>query len=132
LLAGCSLKQCPWAKALYQKHRSRGKRHHEALRIIAKKWAKIIFAMCKNNTLYDEERFLAARKRCPANCSLAKNPALSLFIRGHIQRKQKGSAQQVRRAPQSHTKSIPRDRRRSICPVSHAQQKDPKESNRNC
>jgi hypothetical protein len=71
LFAGCSLKQCAWAKAHYQKQRDRGKRHHEALRIVANKWAKIIFAMWKHKTLYDEKRFLAARQRYTANCSIA-------------------------------------------------------------
>jgi len=63
LFAGCSLNNCTWARELYSKHRHLGKRHHEALRIVANKWAKIIFAMWKNNTLYDQERFLGDRAR---------------------------------------------------------------------
>lgn len=63
LFAGCSLPRCAWAQALYAEQRKRGKRHAEALRVVAHKWLKIIFAMRISNTLYDEQQFLTARVR---------------------------------------------------------------------
>lgn len=61
LFAGCSLPRCNWAKALYFEQRSRGKCHQEALRMVANRWAKIIFAMWKTRTEYDESRYLQAK-----------------------------------------------------------------------
>lgn len=63
LFAGCSLKECCWARAFYDVQRQHGSRHPEALRAVAHKWVKIIFAMRRFNTIYDEERFLAAKER---------------------------------------------------------------------
>lgn len=66
LFAGCSLNNCPWAKQLYAAQRAKGKRHQEAIRIVANRWAKIIFAMWQSGTLYDEARYLAAKRRYAA------------------------------------------------------------------
>lgn len=63
LFAGCSLPRSDWAHDLYHEQRKQGKRHAEALRVVAHKWLKIIFAMRTTRTLYDEQRFLAARVR---------------------------------------------------------------------
>nr|PZN71272.1 MAG: IS110 family transposase [Bacillota bacterium] len=63
LFAGCSIRRCSWAHALYEQQRAKGKRHHEAVRAVAHKWAKIIFAMWQSKTCYDERIYLAARKQ---------------------------------------------------------------------
>lgn len=63
LFAGCSLKECHWAYSLYTEQRNHGKHHSEALRVVAHKWLKIIFAIRKSHTLYEEHRFLAAKLR---------------------------------------------------------------------
>lgn len=63
LFAGCSLQRSAWAYALYAEQRKKGKRHSEALRVVAHKWVKIIFAIRISKTLYDEQLFLAARVR---------------------------------------------------------------------
>lgn len=71
LFAGCSLTRCPWARALYAAQRAKGKQHQEAIRIVANRWVKIIFAMWKNGTLYDEARYLAAKERFEARSPAA-------------------------------------------------------------
>jgi hypothetical protein len=56
-----SLKYCEWARLLYRAKRKEGKKHELALRIVAHRWEKIIYAMWKHNTPYDETTFLASR-----------------------------------------------------------------------
>jgi transposase len=56
-----SLKYCEWAKLLYRAKRKEGKKHELALRIVAHRWEKIIYAMWKHNNPYDETTFLASR-----------------------------------------------------------------------
>lgn len=63
LFAGCSLLRSNWARRCYDEHRQRGKKHPEALRVVAHKWLKIIFAMRRSNTLYNEQQYLDARTR---------------------------------------------------------------------
>lgn len=63
LFASSSLSRCDWALALYTSQRAKGKHHQEAIRIVANRWAKIIFAMRQTQTLYDEFRFMEARER---------------------------------------------------------------------
>jgi transposase len=52
-----------WAREYYDKKRSEGKSHHEAIRALANIWVRIIFAMWKNFKPYDESIFLAAREK---------------------------------------------------------------------
>jgi len=59
LFAFCSLNRSQWAYRYYQKHREMGKTHNHALRLLADKWLKIIFAMWKKYSVYDERIFLA-------------------------------------------------------------------------
>ncbi|MCH7764370.1 MAG: IS110 family transposase [Candidatus Marinimicrobia bacterium] len=59
LFAFCSLTRSQWAYHYYQKHREMGKTHNHALRLLADKWLKIIFAMWKKYAVYDERIFLA-------------------------------------------------------------------------
>ncbi len=52
-----------WAKSYYNKKIKEGKTHRHALRCLAERWMKIIFAMWKNGEKYDEDKILAARER---------------------------------------------------------------------
>ncbi|BAF60577.1 transposase and inactivated derivatives [Pelotomaculum thermopropionicum SI] len=63
LFAFQSISQVPWAREYYDTKRSQGKTHHEALRALANIWVRVIFAMWKNRTCYDEATFIAARAR---------------------------------------------------------------------
>jgi len=56
--AGSSIVWCDWAKAFYDHLRAHGKGRHAALRALAYKWIRIIFACWKNRSRYDEEIFL--------------------------------------------------------------------------
>jgi len=58
-----STKWSAWAKAYYQDLRDRGKRHHSAVRSLAYKWIRVLFACWKNRTPYDEQVFLDALTR---------------------------------------------------------------------
>jgi transposase len=62
-LAFSSLRTASWAWAFYQKHRAQGKTHNHALRCLANLHVRILFAMWKNQTCYDENLFLAQRAR---------------------------------------------------------------------
>jgi len=58
--AASSTKWCDWAKGYYQHLRDRGKSHHAAVRALAFKWIRIIFACWKSRTPYDNQVFLEA------------------------------------------------------------------------
>ena len=62
-LAFVSLRHSEWARAYYQRCRKRGHRHHHALRVLAAKWLKIIFAMWTRQVPYDEQYHLANMAR---------------------------------------------------------------------
>ena len=55
-----SIGSCPWAKALYDSLRERGKGHHAAVRAVSFKWIRILFACWKQRVPYDPERYLQA------------------------------------------------------------------------
>ena len=57
-LAFQSISKSVWAREYYDEKRALGKRHHEALRMVAHKWVKVIFAMRRDQTVYDEESHL--------------------------------------------------------------------------
>ena len=61
--AGCSIRYCSWAHAHYDALRARGKGHHAALRSVAFKWIRILFACWKQRTPYDPQRYLQALQR---------------------------------------------------------------------
>ena len=63
LLSFVSIRWVSWARDYYDTKRKQGKTHHEALRALANIWVRIIFAMWKNRTCYDEATFIAARER---------------------------------------------------------------------
>lgn len=58
-----SLKMSEWARAYYDRCRSRGHRHHHALRALGAKWLKIIFVLWSRQIAYDETRHLATIAR---------------------------------------------------------------------
>jgi transposase len=47
-----------WSKAYYDHLRTRGHRHHAAVRSLAFKWIRILFRCWKNRQPYDEARYL--------------------------------------------------------------------------
>jgi transposase len=62
-VAFSSLSQCKWAKHYYDRHRNSGHFHNHAVRALANQHLKILFAMWKNKTQYDENIFLAQKQR---------------------------------------------------------------------
>jgi transposase len=61
-----SLRQCSWARAVYDQQRQRGKGHHAALRVVAFKWIRIVYRCWQDRVPYDQEiYFQALIKRNP-------------------------------------------------------------------
>ena len=58
--AGHSIRPCPWAKTLYAEQRLHGKGRHAAVRSVAFKWIRILFACWKHRSAYDSARYLKA------------------------------------------------------------------------
>jgi transposase len=56
--ARLSIQYSTWARAYYDLQRERGKSHHAAIRALAFKWIRIIYRCWKENTPYDEARYL--------------------------------------------------------------------------
>ncbi|MCA9268028.1 MAG: transposase, partial [Planctomycetales bacterium] len=73
LFAQQTLTTCAWAEAFYRRQRQTGHRHHAALRALANKWVKIILAMQRTGTPYDDARYTAA---CEQRLS-GKRPAFT-------------------------------------------------------
>jgi len=63
LFADQSRHRCPWARAFYSKQRNSGHNHHAALRALAHKWLKIILAMRRDGTVYNERIFANSQRR---------------------------------------------------------------------
>jgi transposase len=63
LFADASRHQCTWAQELYDRQRAKGRSHHRALRTLAHKWLKIILAMWRTETPYNEATFRESRQR---------------------------------------------------------------------
>jgi transposase len=51
--ARCSVSHCAWAKAFYDGQRARNKLHHTAIRALAFKWIRVLFACWKHRRPYD-------------------------------------------------------------------------------
>ena len=58
-----SIRKCAWAKAFYKNQRSKGKGHWAAVRALAYKWIRIIFACWKNRVLYDDAKYVESLRR---------------------------------------------------------------------
>lgn len=65
-------KWCPWSRAYYRLQKSRGMKHHAALRKLAGKWIRILFRVWKTRTPYDPERYLKNLQK--------KHPAIIPFL----------------------------------------------------
>lgn len=63
LFAEISCRYCDWAREFYTNQRKSGHRHHAAVRALAHKWLKIIFAMWRTRTPYDENIFVGSQRR---------------------------------------------------------------------
>jgi transposase len=55
-----SVQHSSWANQFYRSQRERGKSHHSAIRALAYKWIRIIFACWKSNKPYDESFYAQA------------------------------------------------------------------------
>lgn len=62
-MAWSSTRWEPWAQDYYQRKRSEGKSHTQAVRALSNIWVRIIYRMWVNRTPYDRERFLKAQSR---------------------------------------------------------------------
>lgn len=56
--ARCSVAHSAWAAAYYRLQRERGKKHHAAIRALAFKWIRVLYACWKNHTLYNEFAYI--------------------------------------------------------------------------
>lgn len=65
-------KHCPWSRAYYKLQRSRGMKHHAALRKLATRWIRIMFRVWMTQRPYDPAAYMATIKR--------KNPAIIPFL----------------------------------------------------
>lgn len=63
LFAEMSCRYSGWARQFYLNQRKTGHRHHAAVRALAHKWIKIIFAMWRTKTPYDENIFVGSQRR---------------------------------------------------------------------
>jgi transposase len=61
--AGQSIPFCQWAKDYYHAHCHSPHQHHLAVRALAFKWVRILFRCWYDATPYDEQRYLASRRR---------------------------------------------------------------------
>jgi transposase len=63
LFADMTRTRCAWAKEFYQRQRAAGKKHHMALRALAHKWTKIIWALVRTGQPYKEAIFVQSQSR---------------------------------------------------------------------
>lgn len=61
--AKCSINWSDWARAYYRQQRKGGSKHQAAIRALAYKWIRIIFACWQKRTTYDEANYQAALER---------------------------------------------------------------------
>lgn len=61
--AKCSLRYCPWAKAVVDQLMEKGKGFNAAVRVLAFKWMRIIWRLWQNRESYLEAKYLAALER---------------------------------------------------------------------
>jgi transposase len=60
-LADTTRHTMPWARALYQRARERGKEHPHAIRILARAWCRVLWQCWQKRTPYDPTKHRAAR-----------------------------------------------------------------------
>jgi transposase len=56
--ARLSIGESAWARAFYEERRRRGQSRHQAIRALAYRWIRILYACWKNRTPYDETKYL--------------------------------------------------------------------------
>lgn len=56
--AGGTIPRCAWAKNYYASKRRKGADHHVAVRALAFKWIRVLYACWRNRTSYSEEFYL--------------------------------------------------------------------------
>jgi transposase len=61
--AAHSIANCPWAKAYYQHLRDMGMDHHAAVRALAFKWIRILYACWRDGKPYDDAIYTQALER---------------------------------------------------------------------
>ena len=61
--AEASIPHCRWARAYYLQQRERGATHRIAIRALAFRWIRILYACWQTKTAYDDAAFLAALDR---------------------------------------------------------------------
>jgi transposase len=78
--AGSSISYSPWANTYYQAQRQRGLSHQSAVRALAYKWQRVIFACWKKRVDYDEQYHCQdlikyQSPHAPDRCRLPENPS---------------------------------------------------------
>jgi len=61
--AGKALAYCPWSGKYYEAQRAKGKSHNQAVRSLAFKWMRILWACWTRNTPYDQTTYLKALQK---------------------------------------------------------------------
>jgi transposase len=56
--ARVSIGHSVWARAFYEQQRARGHSRHQAIRTLAYRWIRVLYACWNNHTAYDESRYL--------------------------------------------------------------------------
>lgn len=71
--AEASIPHSAWARAYYRQQRERGASHRVAVRALAFRWIRVLYACWSSNTLYDEQAYVAAlaRRHSPLHARLA-------------------------------------------------------------
>jgi transposase len=73
--AKCSVLKCAWAREFVEAKQKAGKKYYTAIRALAYKWIRILYACWKNGTVYDEATYLASLKK--ANSPYGTTPSAS-------------------------------------------------------
>jgi transposase len=61
--AKCSTLECQWARQFVEAKTKEGKSYYTAIRALAYKWIRIVYACWKNGVEYDEARYLKALQK---------------------------------------------------------------------
>jgi transposase len=61
--AEASIPHCPWARAYYHQQRERGATHRTAIRALAFRWIRILYACWQSRTAYDQAAHLTELER---------------------------------------------------------------------
>lgn len=70
-----SLRTSGWAREFYDTQRSRGKKHHAALRALGNRWLEVLWHCLTKNTPYDESVHVANRNRALGRLDQLKQAA---------------------------------------------------------